>query len=57
MEHEGPVGSLTSGRLKVQLAALAAVPHGAVVVEDCYSEAFRQEVVLLRARGRGHASV
>ena len=39
------VGSLTSGRLKFQLAALAGVPHGAVVVEDRYSEAFRHEVV------------
>lgn len=39
------VSSLTTGRLRSQLAALAAVDHGAVVVEDRYSEAFRHEVV------------
>jgi hypothetical protein len=39
------VSSLTSGRLKYQLAALAGVPHAAVVVEDRYSRAFRHEVV------------
>ncbi|HET6699211.1 MAG TPA: histone-like nucleoid-structuring protein Lsr2 [Nocardioidaceae bacterium] len=35
------VGSLTSGRLKYQLADLAAVPRAAVVVEDRYSRVFK----------------
>ena len=39
------VSSLTSGKLKYQLADLAALPHGALVVEDRYSRAFQHEVV------------
>jgi hypothetical protein len=39
------VSSLTSGKLKYQLAALAAVPHGAVVVEDRYSQVFKHAIV------------
>jgi hypothetical protein len=39
------VSSLTTGKLKYQLAALAGVPHAAVVVEDRYSQAFRHRVV------------
>jgi len=39
------VSSLTSGKLKYQLAELASVPHGALVVEDRYSRAFQHEVV------------
>lgn len=39
------VSSLTTGKLKFQLAALASVPHAAVVVEDRYSQVFRHEVV------------
>lgn len=35
------VSTLTSGRLRYLLAALAAVPRGAVVVEDRYSSVFK----------------
>lgn len=39
------VGTLTSGRLKYQLADLAAVPRAAVVVEDRYSGVFKLDRV------------
>lgn len=39
------VSSLTTGKLKYQLADLAVVPHGALVVEDRYSRAFQHEIV------------
>lgn len=39
------VSSLTTGRLKYQLADLAAVPRAAVVVEDRYSSVFRLDRV------------
>ncbi len=39
------VGSLTSGRLRFALAEMAALPRAAVVVEDRYSQVFRQERV------------
>lgn len=39
------VSSLTSGRLRFQLAELAALPRAAVVVEDRYSAVFRLEQV------------
>lgn len=39
------VSSLTTGKLKYQLTALAALPHAAVVVEERYSRAFQHEVV------------
>jgi hypothetical protein len=39
------VGTLTSGRLKYQLADLAAVPRAAVVVEDRYSSIFKLDRV------------
>jgi ERCC4 domain/Lsr2 len=39
------VSSLTTGKLRYQLAALADVAHAAVVVEDRYSQAFRHRIV------------
>lgn len=39
------VSTLTTGRLKYQLAELAAVPRAAVVVEDRYSSVFRLDHV------------
>ncbi len=39
------VSSLTTGKLKYQLADLAAVPRACVVVEDRYSQVFRSEHV------------
>ncbi|MEZ5095675.1 MAG: ERCC4 domain-containing protein [Nocardioides sp.] len=39
------VGTLTSGRLKYQLADLAAVPQAAVVVEDRFSSVFKLDRV------------
>ncbi len=39
------VSSLTTGKLKYQLADLAAVPRAAVVVEDRYSQVFKSEHV------------
>ncbi len=39
------VSSLTTGKLKYQLADLAAVPRAAVVVEDRYSQVFKSERV------------
>ena len=39
------VGSLTSGKLKYQLAELAALPRAAVVVESRYSEVFKLDRV------------
>ena len=39
------VSSLTTGKLRYQLAELASLPHAAVVVEDRYSEAFRHKIV------------
>lgn len=39
------VSSLTTGKLKYQLADLAAVRHGALVVEDRYSRAFQHKMV------------
>ncbi|MDE0777870.1 MAG: Lsr2 family protein [Nocardioides sp.] len=39
------VSSLTTGKLKYQLADLAAVPRAAVVVEDRYSEVFKLDRV------------
>jgi hypothetical protein len=39
------VSSLTSGKLKYQLADLAALPRAAVVVEERYSSVFRHEHV------------
>ncbi len=39
------VSSLTTGKLKYQLADLAAVPRAALVVEDRYSQVFRSEHV------------
>ena len=39
------VTSLTTGKLKYQLADLAALPRAALVVEDRYSEVFRSERV------------
>jgi hypothetical protein len=39
------VSSLTTGKLKYQLAELAAVPRAAVVVEDRYSQVFKSEHV------------
>jgi ERCC4 domain/Lsr2 len=39
------VSSLTTGKLKFQLAELAAMPRAALVVEDRYSEVFRSERV------------
>lgn len=39
------VSSLTSGRLRFALAELASVPRAAVVVEDRYSQVFKQEWV------------
>jgi hypothetical protein len=39
------VSSLTTGKLKYQLAALASMPHAALVVEERYSRAFRHKVV------------
>jgi ERCC4 domain/Lsr2 len=42
---EDLVGSLTTGRLKYQLADLAALPYAAVVVEERYSSVFRHEHV------------
>jgi hypothetical protein len=39
------VSSLTSGKLRYQLAALAALPHAAVVVEERYAKAIQHEVV------------
>ena len=35
------VATLTGGRLRYVLAALANVPHAAIVVEDRYSEIFK----------------
>jgi hypothetical protein len=37
------VGSLTSGRLRYALGELAALPRAAVVVEDRYSQIFKQD--------------
>ncbi len=42
---EDLLGSLTSGRLAFQIADLAALPHAAVVVEERYSELFKQRWV------------
>lgn len=39
------VSSLTTGKLKYQLADLAAVPRAAVVVEDRYSQVFKSQHV------------
>jgi hypothetical protein len=39
------IGSLTSGRLRYALGELAALPRAAVVVEDRYSEIFKQDRV------------
>ena len=39
------VSSLTTGKLKFQLAELAGLPRAALVVEDRYSEVFRSERV------------
>jgi len=39
------VSSLTTGKLKYQLADLAALPHAALVVEDRYSSVFRLDRV------------
>ncbi|AFM16074.1 ERCC4-type nuclease [Mycolicibacterium chubuense NBB4] len=39
------VGSLTSGRLRYQVADLAALPRASVVVEDRYSQVFKLERV------------
>ena len=39
------VSSLTTGKLKYQLADLAALPRAAVVVEDRYSQVFKSEHV------------
>lgn len=39
------VSSVTSGRLRYQLADLAALPHAAVVVEDRYSQLFKLDYV------------
>jgi hypothetical protein len=39
------VSSLTTGRLKYQLADLAAVPHAALIVEDRYSSVFKLDRV------------
>jgi ERCC4 domain len=39
------VSTLTTGKLRYLLAALAAVPHAAVVVEDRYSSVFKVERV------------
>jgi len=39
------VSSLTTGKLKYQMADLSAVPRAAVVVEDRYSQIFRNEHV------------
>lgn len=39
------VGSLTSGRLRYALGELAALPRAAVVVEDRYSQIYKQERV------------
>lgn len=39
------VSSLTGGKLKYQLAELSTIPHGALVVEDRYSQVFKHEVV------------
>jgi hypothetical protein len=39
------VSSLTTGKLKYQLADLAALPRAAVVVEDRYSQLFKQQHV------------
>ncbi|HET6625926.1 MAG TPA: ERCC4 domain-containing protein [Nocardioidaceae bacterium] len=39
------VSSLTTGRLKYQLADLSALPRAAVVVEDRYSQVFKHERV------------
>ena len=37
------VSSLTSGRLRFAVAELASLPRAAVVVEDRYSQIFKQE--------------
>jgi hypothetical protein len=39
------VSSLTTGKLRYQLADLAALPHAALVVEDRYAEVFRLQHV------------
>jgi hypothetical protein len=39
------VSSLTTGKLRYQLADLAALPHAAVVVEDRYSQVFKHRHV------------
>lgn len=39
------ISSLTTGKLRYQLADLASVPRGAVVVEDGYSQVFKSEHV------------
>jgi ERCC4-type nuclease len=39
------IGSLTSGRLRYSLGELAALPRAAVVVEDRYSQIFKQDRV------------
>jgi hypothetical protein len=39
------VSSLTTGKLRYQLADLAALPHAAVVVEDRYSQVFKNQHV------------
>ena len=39
------IGSLTSGRLRYALGELAALPRAAVVVEDRYSQIFKQDRV------------
>lgn len=39
------VSSLTTGKLKYQLADLAALPRAAVVVEDRYSQVFKSRIV------------
>ena len=39
------IGSLTSGRLRYALGELAALPRAAVVVEDRYSQIYKQDRV------------
>ncbi len=39
------IGTLTSGRLRYALGELAALPRGAVVVEDRYSQVYKQDRV------------
>jgi ERCC4-type nuclease len=51
------VSTLTTGKLRYLLAALAALPHAAVVVEDRYSSVFKLERVrpAVVAQGIGEA--